>query len=163
MVPEKFTKGKKDYTGRGKAKAPTEGYKKNKKWCPLHQQAGHDLRTCRVWQKKLKDYYAGKGPFPAIQELGETSSKKDKDGDEEMEYQEPQHMVNMIFGGSSSYESRRHLKAMEREVNLVEPLITIKPSRWSETVGPRSNTPNPLCIFELIPGSVASSHNKQIW
>ena len=35
-VPSKFTKGKKDYTGRGKAKVPTNGYKKNKKWCPLH-------------------------------------------------------------------------------------------------------------------------------
>ena len=48
-VPDKFTKGKKDYTGRGKAKIPTDGYKKNKKWCPLHQQAGHDLRTYRAW------------------------------------------------------------------------------------------------------------------
>ena len=86
-VPEKFTKGKRDYTGRGKAKAPTDGYKKNKKWGPLHQQAGHDLRTCRAWQKKLEDYYAGKGPLPSIQELGETSSKKYKDGDEEIEYQ----------------------------------------------------------------------------
>ena len=60
--------------------------------------------------------------------------KKDKDGDEEMEYQEPQHTVDMIFGGSSSYESRRHLKAMEREVNFSESPIAIKPSKWSETV-----------------------------
>ena len=36
-IPEKFTKDKKNYIGRGKAKAPTDGYKKNKKWCPLHQ------------------------------------------------------------------------------------------------------------------------------
>ena len=93
VVPEKFTKGKKDFTGRGKIKAPTDGYK-SKKWCPLHQQAGHDLRTCRAWHKKLDDYYAGKAPLPSIQELGETSSKKDKDGDEEMAYQEPQHTID---------------------------------------------------------------------
>ena len=68
MVPEKFTKGKRDFTGRGKTKAPTDGYKKNKKWCPLHQQAGHDLRTCRAWQKKLDDYYAGKAPLPSRSE-----------------------------------------------------------------------------------------------
>lgn len=51
-----------------------------------------------------------------------------------MEYQDPQHTVNMIFGGSSSYESKRHLKAMEREVNLVESPIIIKPSKWLDTV-----------------------------
>ena len=77
-VPEKFTKGKRDYTGRGKAKAPTDGYKKNKKWCPLHQQVGRDLRTCRAWQKKLEDYYAGKGPLPSIQELERRVPKRTK-------------------------------------------------------------------------------------
>ena len=35
-IPEKISKGKKDYYGRNKAKAPTDDYKKNKKWCPLH-------------------------------------------------------------------------------------------------------------------------------
>lgn len=35
-IPEKFTKGKKDYSDRGKTKAPTEAFQKNKKWCPLH-------------------------------------------------------------------------------------------------------------------------------
>ena len=40
----------------------------------------------------------------------------------------------MIFGGSSSYNSRHHLKAVKREVNLAESPIAIKPSRWSETV-----------------------------
>lgn len=131
-IPDKFMKSKKDYTGRGKTKASTEGFQRKKKWCPLHQQTWHDLRTCRVWQKKLEDYYAGEGPFPTIQEPRETSSKKDKDGDEEMEYQDPQHTVNMIFRGSSSYESKRHLKAIEREVNLVESPTIIKQSKWSD-------------------------------
>ena len=63
-IPEKFTNGKKDYSSRNKAKAPTDEYKKNKKWYPLHQAAGHDLRTCRVWQKKLEDYYSGKVHLP---------------------------------------------------------------------------------------------------
>lgn len=44
-IPEKFTKGKKDFTGRNKAKAPTSDFKKSKKWCPLHQAARHDLHT----------------------------------------------------------------------------------------------------------------------
>lgn len=47
-----------------------------------------------------------------------------------MEYQEPQHTIDVIFRGSSSYESRCHLKAMEREVNLTESPITVKPSKW---------------------------------
>ena len=42
--------------------------------------------------------------------------------------------MDMIFEGSSSYESRRHLKTVEWEVNLAESSITIMPSRWSETV-----------------------------
>lgn len=42
--------------------------------------------------------------------------------------------MDMIFRGSSLYDSRRHLKAVEREVNLAESPITLKPSRWSETV-----------------------------
>lgn len=41
--------------------------------------------------------------------------------------------MDMIFGGSS-YDSRRHLKAVEREVNLAKSLITVKPFSWSETV-----------------------------
>lgn len=85
-IPEKFTKGKKNFSGQNKAKAPTDDYKKNKKWCPLHQAVGHDLRICRAWQRKLEDYYIGKGPFPSITELEEPSSKKDKDGDKETEY-----------------------------------------------------------------------------
>lgn len=47
-IPDKFTRGKKDYSSRNKAKASTDEYKKNKKWCPLHQTVGHDLRTCRA-------------------------------------------------------------------------------------------------------------------
>ena len=85
-------------------------------------------------KKKLEDYYSCKYPFPVVTKLGEPSSRKDKDGDEEIEYQEPQHTMDMIFDGSSLYESRRHLKAVEREVNLVESPITGKPSRWLETV-----------------------------
>ena len=77
-VPEKFTKGKRDYTGRGKEKASTSGYKKNKKWCPLHQQTGHDLRTCRAWQKKLEDYYAGKVHSPQYRNSERQAPKRTK-------------------------------------------------------------------------------------
>ena len=49
-----------------------------------------------------------------------------------MPFQDPQHTVDHIYGGSSAYESKRQLKAAEREVNTIDPPLVNKLPKWSE-------------------------------
>ena len=96
------------------------------------KKEGHDLRNCRVFQRKLEDYYNGKGPLPTLEQVGQTSGHKSSDDNEEMPFQDPQHTVEHIYGGSSAYDSKRQLKAAEREVNSIEPPLVNKLPKWSE-------------------------------
>ena len=49
-----------------------------------------------------------------------------------MPFQDPQHTVEHIYGGSSAYESKRQLKAAEREVNSIDSPLVNKLPKWSE-------------------------------
>ena len=130
-VNDKEPRTSKPYSDRGKGKRPD---RKNDKprWCPFHKKEGHDLRNCRVFQRKLEDYYNGKGPLPTLEQVGQASGHKSSDDNEEMPFQDPQHTVEHIYGGSSAYDSKRQLKAAEREVNSIEPPLVNKLPKWSE-------------------------------
>ena len=130
-MSDKNSQGSKPYSDRGKGKRPE---RKNDKprWCPFHKKEGHDLRNYRVFQQKLEDYYNGKGPLPTLKEVGQASGRTQSDDNEKMPFQDPDHTIEHIYGGSSAYESKRQLKAVEREVNSIHPPLVNKPSKWSE-------------------------------
>src|SRR5207237_7684396 len=46
-------------------------------------------------------------------------------------FPDPEHQLNMIFGGSAAYESKRKQKLTAREINAVMP-VTPKYLKWSE-------------------------------
>src|SRR5438128_2482699 len=46
-------------------------------------------------------------------------------------FPDPKHQLNMIFGGSAAYESKRKQKLTAREINAVMP-VTPKYLKWSE-------------------------------
>ena len=102
------------------------------RWCRFPKKEGHDLRNCRVFQRKLEDYYNGKGPLPTLEEVGQVSGCTQSDDNEKMSFQDPKHTIEHIFEGSSLYESKRQLKAVERVVNSIDPRLVNKLSKWSE-------------------------------
>ena len=84
-----------------------------------------------MWSTVCCGSWNGKGPLPTFEQVGQTSGLKSSD-DEEMPFQDPQHTVDHIYGGSSAYESKRQLKAAEREVNSIDPPLVNKLPKWSE-------------------------------
>ena len=109
VVSDKKPQGSKPYSERGKDKRPER--KNNKpRWCPFHKKEGHDLRNCWVFQRKLEDYYTGRGPLPTLEEVGRVSGQKQSDDDEEMPFQDPEHTIEHIYGGSSHTSQNDSLK-----------------------------------------------------
>lgn len=83
-------------------------------WHPFHSVPCHDLHNYHTWQKCMDDFYSGKGPMPIIPKGGVPNNTKDADGDEQKAYQKPDNHVNVIFGGSTTYPSKRQFKSAYR-------------------------------------------------
>lgn len=49
-----------------------------------------------------------------------------------MLFQDPKHTIDHIYGGSSTYESKRQLKVVKREVNSIDPPLVNKFLKWLE-------------------------------
>lgn len=49
-----------------------------------------------------------------------------------MSYQDLEHTIDHIYRGSSAYESKRQLKAVEHKVNSIDPSLVNKLSKGSE-------------------------------
>ena len=79
--------------------------KKDRSYYPIHRTDAHDLTECKVMRGIID------------QELGERKYKHDDDGKDgattdqlALGYQQANHMVHHIFGGTTTYSSNREYK-----------------------------------------------------
>lgn len=106
----------------------------NEYWCPLHKVPGHDLHNYRTWQKQMEEYYDEKGPMSVPPEDNEPPVVQNNDKDTEMLFQRTDHHVNVIYGGSAAYTSKRQYKTAWRDVSNVEiPPGCPEYPKWSKT------------------------------
>jgi hypothetical protein len=103
------------------SKKPSGGFKDLlKEKCPWHLDGNHTTEQCYQLQRALKDT-----PEPRHPHDKKGKKKTDKgNGD----FQEPDKMVNVLFGG---LPNRRAQKATRREVMSIKPAVST-PLRWSE-------------------------------
>jgi hypothetical protein len=91
-----------------------------KEKCPWHVDGNHTTDQCYQLRGALKDT-----PEPRHPHDKKGKKKTDEDNDD---FQEPDKMVNVLFGG---LPNQRAQKATHREVMSIEPAVPT-PLRWSE-------------------------------
>jgi hypothetical protein len=91
-----------------------------KEKCPWNLEGNHTTEQCYKLRRALKD---SPDPRPPHDKKGK---KKADEGNDD--FQEPNKMVNVVFGG---LPTRRSQKATRREVLNIEPAV-LTPLRWSE-------------------------------
>jgi hypothetical protein len=91
-----------------------------KEKCPWHLDGKHTTEKCYQLQRALKDTPEPRDPHD------KKGKKKADEGNGD--FQEPDKMVNILFGG---LPNRRAQKAIRREVLSIEPAV-LTPLRWSE-------------------------------
>jgi hypothetical protein len=91
-----------------------------KEKCPWHLDGNHTTEQCYQLRQALKDTPEPRHPHD------KKGKKKNDEGNGD--FQEPDKMVNVLFGG---LPRRREQKATRREVMSIEPAVPT-PLRWSE-------------------------------
>ena len=89
--------------------------------CPFHPKGKHAAKDCFSLKKFVEENSRAPGK--------DDEQGKQQDGSG---YPDPTRELNMIFGGSAAYESKRKQKLTVREINAVTP-ATPTYLRWSET------------------------------
>jgi hypothetical protein len=90
-----------------------------KEKCPWHLEGNHTTQQCYQLRRALKD-----SPDPRHPHDKKGKKKADEGNDD---FQEPDKMVNVLFGG---LHTKRSQKAIRREVLNIEPTVPT-PLRWS--------------------------------
>src|SRR6266498_6013509 len=93
--------------------------------CPFHSKGKHVAKDCFT----LKKYVEEHSKHPARNQDG-SDWNKDHQPDGPV-FLDPEHQLNMIYGGSVAYKSKRKQKLTAREINAVIP-FTPKYLKWSE-------------------------------
>src|SRR5437868_5980195 len=93
--------------------------------CPFHPKGKHSAKDCY----SLKDYVKKHSKGPARDQDGPDRNPSPQAGGSA--FPDPDHQLNMIYGGSDAYESKRKQKLTAREINAVIP-ATPKYLKWSE-------------------------------
>src|SRR6266540_767003 len=93
--------------------------------CPFHPKGKHAAMECFT----LKKYVEENSKHPARNQDG-SDRNKDQQPDGPA-FLVPEHQLNMIYGGSAAYESKRKQKLTAWEINAVIP-VTPKYLKWSE-------------------------------
>src|SRR5436190_18984994 len=91
--------------------------------CPFHPKGKHAAKDCY----SLKDYVREHSKDPA---QGAPDRNQDQQQGSSV-FSDHEHQLNMIFGGSAAYESKRKQKLTAREINALTP-VTPKYLKWSE-------------------------------
>ena len=93
--------------------------------CPFHPKGKHSAKDCFT----LKAYLEKQSKHPAHDQDGTDRNQ----GQQQVGpvFPDPEHQLNMIYGGSDAYESKRKQKLTAREINAVIP-ATPKYLKWSE-------------------------------
>src|SRR6266540_3476866 len=94
--------------------------------CPFHPKGKHSVKDCY----SLKDYVEKHSKGPARDQDGPNRNPGPQAGGPA--FPDPEHQLNMIYGGSDAYESKRKQKLIAREIIAVIP-ATPKYLKWSET------------------------------
>src|SRR6266540_1637687 len=94
--------------------------------CPFHPKGKHSAKDCY----SLKDYVEKHSKGPARDQDGPDRNPGPQAGGPA--FPNPEHQLNMIYGGSDAYESKQKQKLVAREINAVIP-VTPKYLKWSET------------------------------
>src|SRR6266540_2736977 len=93
--------------------------------CPFHPKGKHSAKDCYT----LRDYVEKHSKRPARDQDGpDRSSGHQPDGPV---FPDPEHQLNMIYGGTDAYESKRKQNLIAREINAITP-ATPKYLKWSE-------------------------------
>src|SRR5207244_596034 len=93
--------------------------------CPFHPKGKHSAKDCYT----LRNYVEKHSKRPARDQDGpDRSPGHQADGPV---FPDPEHQLNMIYGGTEAYESKRKQKLIVREINAITP-ATLKYLKWSE-------------------------------
>src|SRR5438132_5126884 len=93
--------------------------------CPFHPKGKHSAKDCYT----LRDYVEKHSKRPARnQDEPNRSPGHQPDGPV---FPVPEHQLNMIYGGTEAYESKRKQKLVAREINAITPAVP-KYLKWSE-------------------------------
>src|SRR5438105_3391582 len=93
--------------------------------CPYQPKGKHSAKDCY----SLKDYVEKHSKGPARDQDGPDRNPDHQAGGPV--FPDPEHQLNMIYGGSDTYESKRKQKLTAREINAITP-ATPKYLKWSE-------------------------------
>src|SRR6266540_2582000 len=81
--------------------------------CPFHPKGKHSAKDCY----SLRDYVEKHSKGPAHDQDGpKRSPGHQPDGPV---FPDPKHQLNMIYGGTDAYESKRKQKLIAREINAI--------------------------------------------
>src|SRR5436190_8199947 len=93
--------------------------------CPFHPKGKHSAKHCY----SLKNYVEKHSKGPARDQDGPDGNPGHQAGGPV--FSDLEHQLNMIYGGSDAYESKRKRKLTAREINAITP-ATPKYLKWSE-------------------------------
>src|SRR5207244_7393880 len=93
--------------------------------CPFHPKGKHSAKDCYT----LRNYVEKHSKRPARDQDGPDRSPGHQ-GDGSV-FPDPEHQLNMIYGGTEAYESKQKQKLIAREINAITP-ATPKYLKWSE-------------------------------
>src|SRR5207244_1376573 len=93
--------------------------------CPFHPKGKHSAKDCY----SLKDYVEKHSKVPARDQDGPDKNPGHQAGGPV--FLDPEHQLNMIYGGSDAHGSKRKQKLTAREINAITP-ATPKYLKWLE-------------------------------